>query len=132
MPAWALRPEAMIQAVLLCLLGYFIVSSFVLGLIVWNDDSGTERVMKAGFSAALSPFLVVASLAVDLGKWLDAHAQVKTFWWYLFDRGRMVRDAQDLESMHAFTLKHKNTSSIEHRLWRLAERCWFKVNKYKP
>ena len=114
------------------LLGYFILSAVVCAWIAIDSASGIRRLGWAVLQAALAPLLVPATWASELWEWLESHAQAKTFWYFLFNRKRMIRTAEELELMHSVTLRHKATGSIYHRLWRLAERFYFIVNDSRP
>lgn len=112
-------------------LAYFILSAVVAAFVAAQDQNGWNRVGSVVLLSALGPLFAVASLARDAWEWLESHAQVKTFWSFLFNRNRLKRTEEELDYMHRITVKHKATNSINHRLWRLAERCYFIANGYK-
>lgn len=114
------------------LLAYFILSAVVCAWVAVDNESGMRRVGWALLQAALAPLLVPVTWAVELWEWMERHAQVKTFWYFLFYRKRMIRSAEELERMHQITLAHRSSGSLRDRLWRWALRCHFIVNDYRP
>ena len=114
------------------LLAYFILSALVAALVAAQEYEGLKRLGWVVLLVALGPVLAVGQVALDALEWLDKYGQVKTFWHFLFNRKRMIRTTEELETMHRITVRHRATSSLHHRLWRLAERCYFIVNDYRP
>jgi len=114
------------------LLIYFVLNSLILAIMGCDDETGWRKAGGIVLLWLFTPILLVLALASDAWEWLEAHAQAKTFWYYLFSRKKMVRTREELGRMHLITLQHKSTRSIEHRLWRVAERLYWKVNKYTP
>lgn len=114
------------------LLVYFILSALVAAFVAAQDYEGFRRISWVVLLVVLGPVLAVAQVAMDAWEWLESHAQAKTFWNFLFSRKRLIRTSEELEYMHRRTLKHRSTGSIRDRLWRLAERCYFKANNYRP
>lgn len=114
------------------IISYLVCSAIVAAAQAADHREGKDRLLFILLLVALWPVLVIGSLAVDAWEWLESHAQAKTFWYFLFNRKRMIRTKKELDRMHRITLAHRSTGSLHHRLWRLAERCYFIVNDYRP
>jgi hypothetical protein len=114
------------------LLAYLILSALVAAFVAAQEHEGIWRIGWVVLLVALGPVLAVGQLAVDAWEWLEKHGQAKSFWYFLFNRKRMIRTKEELDTMHRITLAHRSTGSLHHRLWRLAERCYFIVNDYRP
>lgn len=114
------------------IVAYFILSAFVWSMVVLDDRRGLERVIAAVVMTIAGPVAPLVAAAAFAWEWLESHAQAKTFWYFLFNRKRMIRSTEELDRMHYITKEYRATGSLHHRLWRLAERCYFIVNRYKP
>ncbi len=114
------------------LLAYFILSALVAAFVAEQQLEGVRRIGWVVLLVAVGPVLAVGQVTIDAWEWFDRHAQAKTFWYFLFNRKRLIRTAEELALIHGITLRHKATGSIQHRLWRLAERCYFIINDYRP
>ena len=114
------------------ILGYFILSALVAAFVAAQEYEGIRRIGWVLLLVALGPILAIGQVAVDAWEWLESHGQAKTFWYFLFNRKRMILSKEELDRMHRITLAHRSTGSLHHRLWRLAERCYFIVNDYRP
>jgi hypothetical protein len=114
------------------LLAYFILSSLVAAWLSCEEYEGWRRFFYVLLVSTFGPLIVVAGIAVNTWEWLESHAQAKTFWYFLFNRKRMRRTAEELDLMHRVTVQHKTGGNMAHRLWRLAERCYFIVNDHHP
>ena len=114
------------------LIGYLILSALVAAYVASQDHEGLERLAWMAVLLVAGPVMAVAQMAVDAWEFAEKYGQAKTFWYFLFNRKRMIRTTQELERMHRITLNHRSGGSLHHRLWRLAERCYFIVNDYRP
>lgn len=115
---------------MICLLAYFVLSALICGREAARLDgrAGWERAAFAVVMATLSPIIPLTGLAIYASEMF----QLRTFWFFLFRRRRLVRTRDELDRLRRITLTHRATGSLHHRAWRLAERCYHIVNKYEP
>ena len=111
---------------------YFAVSAFVCAWVAYDTEDGARRLAMALAQALIAPVLVPMTWAIDIVEFLEKYAQIKTFWYFVFDRSQLIKTPKELDEIHAVTLKYRSTGSFHHRMWRLAERCYWKVSKYNP
>ena len=114
------------------IISYLVCSAIVSAAQAADYREGKDRLLFILLLVALGPILFIGSLAVNAWEWLEKYGQAKTFWYFMFNRKRMIRTKEELARMHQITLAYKSTGSLQDRLWRLAERCYFIVNDYRP
>lgn len=118
--------------ILYILLAYFVAAALINGYINANDREGWEKHLAAVTYALLTPPIALGLLAWDGWLWVRDYGQLNTFWYYLTRSPKLKRTPEELELVHRITLQHRNTGSLQDRLWRLAERCTFRYNNYTP
>ena len=114
---------------------YFLISGIVIERLYLEETSDMTGFMLFGMSCLMAlsaPFLAIVDPIKDAARRMDGWCQLRTFWYYLFNRKKMIVDHKNLEILRKITLKERNTGSIQDGLWRCAERLYFKVNNYKP
>lgn len=67
-------------------------------------------------------------LRVRIGEYF----QVRFYWYYLFNRQKLVRDHAWLEVRAERVRKEKQGPSLRHRLWRHSFRLLCQLNGYTP
>jgi hypothetical protein len=118
--------------ILLALLLYFIVNSFLLALYVAQDraDDSPKALALALFLAVVTPVYTLIEFLKEKAKELDSLLQIRTFWYYVFNRSKLDRTTSQLWDLHTYTVTHKTSNSLAHKAWRAAEKVTWKANKY--
>jgi hypothetical protein len=64
--------------------------------------------------------------------WIGEYFQVRAYWYYIFNRSKLVRDRAWLDERAERVRREKQGPSLRHRLWRHAFGLLCKVNGYTP
>ena len=109
---------------------YLFISALCLSWHVVDDDyDGYIKVLHLITLPLLAPFYLAFTLFEHPLDRLSEFTQFHIFFYFIFNRKELIFDDAVLNRMREITLNHRNTKSLRHRIWRLAEKAVFKANK---
>lgn len=112
------------------LLAYFVLSAIVASFVASEEHQDLGKYLFPIILTLFGPIIALLMVLKNVLHKIDTHFQVKTFWYYIFNRSKLMRTSEQLQYLKGLFEKKSNSKNVFDRLFVYAVSLIFKVNNY--
>lgn len=109
---------------------YFVLSAIVASFVASEEHQDLGKYLFPIILTLFGPIIALLMMLKNSINKIDTYLQVKTFWYYIFNRSKLTRTNEQLQYLKGLFEKKYNSKKVFDRLFIYAVSLIFKLNNY--